>query len=219
MKLLNVVDVQELINQNGAPPNGVRDGALLIGALNWGLTMSEMSLLSLEDVMDKHGEFYRIWTLPESVAYNGVARELHTEDHLLAFLEPYMNWWITHDFQHCNLSWFRHRDPKSPFFLNDSGEGYAMSLRAKGSSDYQPRSMNAKFKKMISKTRLQGVTPSTFRDSWIKAMYDAGCGYSDLQAVSGIKSKATLDKKVRPSEQELEAVFKSIFNRVKFPKG
>ena len=72
---------------------------------------------------------------------------------------------------------------------------------------------------MISKTRLQGVTPSTFRDLWIKAMYDVGCGYSDLQAVSGIKSKATLDKKVRPSEQELEVVFKSIFNRVKFPKG
>lgn len=134
---------------------------------------AEWSLLSLEDVMDKHGEFYRIWTLPASIAYIGIARQLHTEDHLLEFLAPYMDWFVKHDFQRSNLHWFRHRNPKASFFLNDSGEGYAMSPRVKGGSEFQPRSMNDKFRKMVAKTSLQDVTPTTYRDSWIKQMYDA----------------------------------------------
>ncbi|RWX52855.1 tyrosine-type recombinase/integrase [Photobacterium chitinilyticum] len=219
VKILETDDVQELVNQNSAPPNGKRDCCLIMSALLWGLTMSEMSLLSLEDVMGKHGVFYRIWTLPASIAYNGIARELRTEDHLLMFLEPYMDWVVKHKFQRSNLHTYRQRKPESPFFLNDSGEGYAMSPRVKGGSDYQPRSMNDKFRKMVAKTSLQGVTPTTFRDSWVKAMYEAGCGYSDLQAVSGIRSKATLSKKVKPTERDLEAVFKTVYNRVKFPKG
>ena len=77
-RLFSESDVQRLIDMNSAPPFGKRNAALIMGALYWGLTPSEASLLRLEDVMDQSGDFFRIWTLPDSTAYNGEARELHT---------------------------------------------------------------------------------------------------------------------------------------------
>ncbi len=77
--LFNDGDVQRLIDINAEPPFVKRNSAFIMGALYWGLTPSELSLLRLEDVMDQSSNFYRIWPLPTSTAYNGDARELHTE--------------------------------------------------------------------------------------------------------------------------------------------
>ena len=91
-RLFDESDVQRLIDMNSAPPFGKRNAALIMGSLYWGLTPSEASLLRLEDVMDQSGDFFRIWILPAATAYNGEARELHTEDHVLPFFEKYMDW-------------------------------------------------------------------------------------------------------------------------------
>ena len=214
-RLFNESDVQRLIDMNAAPPFGKRNGALLMGALYWGLTPSEMSILRLEDVMDQSGEFFRIWTLPASIAYNGEARELHTEDHILPFFEQFVDWRVSERLFASNQSWYRGSDPKSPFFLNDRGEPYKLSPRKKGSAEYQPRAMNAKLKSLIDKAGIEGATVSTLRDSWIKAMSDHGCHHKELMRVSGIKQKSTLDRKTRPAIQDLDKVFKAIYSRVK----
>lgn len=101
--------------------------------------------------------------------------------------------------------------------MNDRGEPYKLSLRKKGSGDYQPRSMNEQLKQMIKKTDLQGATPSSFRDSFIRGLYEKGCGWKDLMSVTGIKQKRTLERKVRPQEAELEKVFCQLFSRVRNP--
>ncbi|MGX1201012.1 site-specific integrase [Marinobacter sp. MBR-105] len=214
-RLFNESDVQRLIDMNSAPPFGKRNAALIMGALYWGLTPSEASLLRLEDVMDQSGDFFRIWTLPDSTAYNGEARELHTEDHVLPFFEAYMDWRLGEELCLSNQSWYRGSDPKSAFFLNDRGEPYKLSPRKKGSTDYQPRAMSAKLKSFIEKAGIEGATVATFRDSWVKAMYEAGCHHKDLMRVSGIKQKETIDRKTRPAIQDLEKVFKDIYSRVR----
>lgn len=216
-KLFTESELQEILNMNSAPPHGQRNAALIIGATYWGLTPSELSLLRLEDVMDQSGEFYRIWTLPFTTAYNGDARELHTENHVLPFFEAYMDIRVQNQQHLSNQSWYRHSDPKSFFFLNDRGEKFKMSPRKAGSLDYQPVSMNSKLKQLIANTSIQGAKPSTFRDTFIKNMYEAGCGYKELMKVSGIKGKETLDRKIRPQERELTEVFKNLFSRVKVP--
>ena len=66
----------------------------------------------------------------------------------------------------------------------------------------------------VENSGIEGATVGTFRDSWIKMMYEAGCGYNDLKAVSGIRTKSTLDAKIRPLERELEKVFNSVFSRI-----
>lgn len=217
-RLFSESDVQRLIDMNAAPSFGKRNAALIIGALYWGLTPSESSLLRLEDVMDQSGDFFRIWTLPASTAYSGEARELHTEDHVLVFFEHYLDWRLTKELCLSNQGWYRGSDPKSAFFLNDRGEPYKLSPRRKGSTDYQSRAMSAKLKSFIEKAGIEGATVATYRDSWVKAMYEAGCHHKDLMRVSGIKQKETIDRKTRPAIQDLEKVFKDIYSRVRVAK-
>lgn len=219
-KIFSEADIQTLIDMNSAPPFGQRNSALIIGAVYWGLTPTELSLLRLEDVMDQSGEFYRIWVLPKSVAYTGEERELMTADHVLPVFEKYMDWRIKNELFLTNIHIYRGSDPKSHFFLNDRFDSFKLSPKSKNESGYYlPRSMNEKLKQLISKTSIRGATPVTFRDSFIKLFYDAGCGYKELKLISGIKEKETLDKRIRPHERELEQVFSAIFSRVKFPSA
>ncbi|WP_227508188.1 hypothetical protein [Marinobacter sp. P4B1] len=210
--------MQRLIDMNAVPPFAQRNSCLIIAAVYWGLTPSELSLLRLEDIMDQSGEFFRIWTLPASTAYNGDARELHTDDHVLPFFTQYMAWRGSEGLYTSNQSWYRGSDPKSHFFLNDRGEPFKLSPRKKGSTDYQPRAMSAKLKSFIERAGIEGATVATYRDSWVKAMFEAGAHYKDLMYVSGIRQRETIDRKVRPSVQDLDKVFKEIFGRVRLAK-
>ena len=92
-----------------------------------------------------------------------------------------------------------------------------MSPRKQGSCVEQPRSMNEKLKQLIGNTRIEGATPSTFRDSYIKAMFEAGCQYKELMLITGIKQKKTLDRKIKPKQLEIEQVYKKVFCHIKVP--
>lgn len=74
--------------------------------------------------------------------------------------------------------------------------------------------MSAKLKSFIERAGIEGATVATYRDSWVKAMYKAGCHHKDLMRVSGIRQKETIDRKTRPAIQDLEKVFKGIYRRV-----
>lgn len=219
-KILTEKDVQELVVSNSYGEFGRRNIAILMGALYWGLQPIELSRIELGHLMHPNGEFYRIWVLPDYVSYNGIARELQTADHVLNVFENYIIWRQEKSIGTSNLSSHRGLSPDTAFFRNDRGEPFAVTgSEREGKTYYQPRSMTEIIKRMISRTSLQGVTPSTLRDSWIKQMWDLGCKHADLMSISGIQSKSTLDRKIRPTEHELEDVFKSIYGRVKFPKA
>lgn len=217
-RIFDEVDVQELLEQNAAPPFGARNAALILGGVYWGLTPLELCLVSTEDVLAPNGEFYRVWVLPKHASFNGAAREVHTADHVLPFFERYVdlrkgqNWALS-----LNLHTHRGLSPSSRFFLNDRGEPYKPTERKNKPGSYQPRAMLEQLKRMIDRTGLYGATPASYRDSFIKGMFDNGAGWSDLMKVTGIKQKRTLEKKVRPHERELEAVLANLFSRVKMP--
>ena len=211
--------MQELIEQNALPPFGARNAVLILGGAYWGLAPIELCLVSTEDLMAPNGEFYRVWVLPEHASFNGEAREIHTADHVLPFFEKYaelrtaQNWELS-----SNLHSHRGLSPTSMFFLNDRGEPYKPTQRKNKPGSFQPRSMVEQLKRMISRTGLYGATPASFRDSFIKGMYENGAGWSDLMKVTGIKQKRTLERKVRPHERELESVLTSLFSRVRMPE-
>lgn len=216
-RLFTEDDIQDLLDNNAAPPMGKRNAALIMGASYWGLTPYELSMLSVKEVMAENGELFKIWVIPGHVAFNGEERECHTEDHVIPFFEGYIEWRLENDWGLSNMPSYRGLDPESKFFLNDRGEPYKLSPRKAGSGDYQPRSMNEQLKRMIARTDLHGATPSSFRDSYVRGLYESGCGWKDLMTVTGIKQKRTLERKVRPQEQELDKVFKDLFSRVKNP--
>lgn len=219
VRIFDEADVSELLEQNSAPPLGARNAALIMAGVYWGLTPLELSLLSVEDVIAPKGDLYRIWVLPAHAAYNGEERVIHTEDHVLPYFEQYVDLRLSKEWEvSTNLYSHRRLNPNSKFFLNDQGKPYKATERRSKPGSYQPRSMNEQLKRMIGRTSLYGATPASFRDSFIKEMYESGCNWSELMKVSGIKQKRTLESKVRPHERELEQVLKSLFSRVKMPE-
>jgi len=219
-RIFDEADVQELLEQNAIPPYGARNAALIMGGVYWGLTPLELCLTSIEHVISPSGELYRIWVLPNHAAFNGEAREIRTENHILPFFEKYIELRLSKKWElSTNLNSHRGLKPDSKFFLNDQGERYKPIKRKDKPDSYQPRSMSEQLKRMIGRTDLDGATPASFRDSYIKGLYEGGAGWSALMTASGIKQKRTLEKKVRPHERELEDVLKGLFSQVKAPKS
>lgn len=218
-RIFDEIDVQELLDQNSAPPFGARNVALILGGVYWGLAPIELSLVATEDVIAPNGDFYRVWTLPAHAAFNGEARVIYTAEHVLPFFDKYADfrlsrgWGVTE-----NLHTHRRLSPDSRFFLNDRGEPYKPTERKDKPGSYQPRTMVEQLKRMIGRTGLYGATPSSFRDSFIKGMYENGATWTELMKATGIKQKRTLEKKVRPHERDLEDILGRLFSRVKVPE-
>lgn len=217
-RIFDESDIQTLLDQNSAPPFGARNAALILGGVYWGLTPLELCLVSTEDVMAPNGEFYRSWVLPKHASYNGEAREIFTANHALDFFEQYVDLRLKLGWEmSVNLHSHRNLNPSSKFFLNDKGREYQPTERKARPGQFQPRSMIEQLNRMLRNTSLHGATPASFRDSFIKGMYENGEGWADLMKASGIKQKRTLENKVRPHERELEFVLSQLFSRVKMP--
>lgn len=168
--------------------------------------------------MAPNGEFYKVWVLPAHLSFNGEAREIYTEDHVLHYFQKYADLRKERSWQLSNLHTHQGLCPDKTFFLNDQGEPYKVTERKQKPGSYQPRSLTEHIKKMIGRTNLYGATPASLRNSYIKGMYEGGAGWKDLMKASGIKQKRTLENKVRPHERELEQVLKGLFARVKTPE-
>lgn len=210
-------DIQELINKNSSSTFGARNAALIMGGVYWGLTPLEQCRVKVEDVLAPDGQLYSKWMLPALSSYNGEEREIHTSDHIAPFFEKYIEMRLDQGWALSNFDTHRGLSPTSYFFLNDSAKQYKPTERKGMSGGYQPRSMIEQLKRMIARTEIEGATASTYRDSFIKAMYESGSGWSDLMKVSGIKQKRTLERKVRPHKCDLKSVVTKLYSRVKLP--
>tara|TARA_B110000211_G_scaffold162671_2_gene183835 strand:+ start:10361 stop:11029 length:669 start_codon:yes stop_codon:yes gene_type:complete len=216
--LFSEKDIQKLIDTNNTPKFGPRNTALIFGLSYWGLERKEVCQLPLSAVMSESGQWYKSWFIPAEYSYNGEERELHTADHVVPVLDEYIGWLKQKGVGTSNLHTYRKLNPEMKLFVNDRLTPFELTERSTkkkdGSVSYQTRSLDDKLKSFIKNSGIEGATVGTFRDSWIKMMYEAGCGYNDLKAVSGIKTKSTLDAKIRPLERELEKVFNSVFSRI-----
>lgn len=214
-RILSEDDFKHIIVRNGKPPFAYRNSALVLAASYWLLTPYELTELRLEDVMDKSGEFYSVWTLPEYVAQGGKGREVRTSEHIAKIMARYVQWWIDNDLHSSGKVAFKGRNPKAPFILNDNFEGYSLSKRDKNGSPVVPVTMNKKLTSLLENAGFKGATASTFRNSGIKIIWDNGAKYNDLKDMTGIKTKSTLDAKIRPHEYELESVLNNVFRNIK----
>lgn len=211
-------DIQTIIDANNSPQFGPRNKALIICASYWGLDRKEICQLPLNALMSESGSWYKRWVLPEEFSFHGEARELCTADHVIPALDVYVDWLKSKEVGGSNLHTYRQLDGEMKFIVNDNYKPFALTKRKKplndGAVSYQTRALDDKLKGFILNAGIQGARVSTFRDSWVKMMYDNGCGYNELKSVSGIKTKSTLDAKIRPLERELQQIFNSVFSRI-----
>lgn len=174
-----------------------------------------MVLLRLEDVMDQSGMLYEIWTLPGHVSQSGEPREIRTSDHVEKLLNSYIQWVLDNKLFLSGKSSYRGLNPKMPFIPNDNFEGYSLSKREKDAAPTLPITMNKKLSTLLDVAGFKGVTPSSFRDSGIYMMYANSAKHNELMDFTGIRSKATLDAKIRPHEVSLEVVLNKVFRNIK----
>tara|TARA_B100002049_G_scaffold223617_1_gene194290 strand:+ start:5495 stop:6148 length:654 start_codon:yes stop_codon:yes gene_type:complete len=213
-RILTESDIQNVIDRNSKPPFAARNKALILASSYWLLTPVEICGLRLEDVMDMSGQFYNIWTLPNYVAQNGEAREIRTSTHIVKIFQKYIDWWIANDLYSSGRKAYQGRDPKAPFIVNDKYQAYALSKRSGNTTSVLPIALNNKLNAMLDNAGMKGCTASSLRDSGIKLFYDAGARYNDLRDFTGIKTKKSLDGKIRPHEAELESVMNTLFRSV-----
>ncbi|MFT5715977.1 MAG: hypothetical protein ACI9T7_000150 [Oleiphilaceae bacterium] len=213
-RILSENDIKKVIKANAKPPFKLRNKALVLVSTYWLLTPVEVSELRIEDVMDKDGQFYRIWVLPDYVAQNGDAREIRTSDHIATIMQDYIDWWVANGLYESGKKAYQGRDPKAPFIVNDNYEKYALSSRVKSGTGVLPVALNKKLNSLLENTGMKGCSASSFRDSGIKLFYDHGARYNDLRDFTGIKTKKSLDGKIRPHETELTSVMNDLFRNL-----
>ena len=218
-KFFNQDELQQLITNNAVGEFKERNTALIIGATYWGLTRLELCDLPLKCLMTKSGKWLDKWTLPVGLSFNGQERTLYTADKIKPVLDAYLEWLIEKEVALTNQNIYRGYDGESEFFVNDNLQPFKKTERKQrlkaGKVSYQPRSLDDKLISFIDKTSIQGATPTTFRDSWIRTMFLTGCKERDLLAISGYKNKASIADKMKRDELELEAVFNCVYSRMK----
>jgi hypothetical protein len=192
---LSESDIKKVIKLNSKPPFALRNKALVLVSTYWLLSPIEASELRLEDVMDRDGQFYRIWVLPDHVAQNGEAREIRTSDHIAKIMQDYMDWWIANDLCSSGKKAYQGRDPKAPFILNDNYEKYALSKREKNGAGVLPVALNKKLNSLLENAGMKGCSASSFRDSGIKMFYDNGADIMIYETLLALRPRKVLMEK------------------------
>ncbi|MDX1454751.1 MAG: hypothetical protein R3217_04770 [Gammaproteobacteria bacterium] len=191
-----------------------RDRAVLHGALYWGFTATELSQLQVQTVLDRDGNWQRKFKLPASYAFNGESRSAWLLD--ADFMQVLDDWLAVRLASEWGVGKQadRHRglDGKSPLFLNNRGEPFAMTPRASGSDELVPSGMNRLLRELLDAAGLSDYSPLAFRDTWIVRLWDQGLSRQDLMKLSGIRRSETINRKIRDRIPAVEDVF-SAFSR------
>jgi len=75
--------------------------------------------------------------------------------------------------------------------------------------------MNKKLNSFIKISGFKDATALAFRGSSIKIMYKNGSNYKELKYFTGIKTNASLDKKIRPHEAKISILLSRVFKSIK----
>lgn len=213
-KVFDRADIQALINMNSKPPYQLRNAMIIITGVFQGLTPLEQSRLMMMDVLTEQGALRGEININSQLAYNDVPRTVPIADHLKPTYEAYLEWLKANLVYQSGCDSFRGFSATGAFIVNDNFKPYPLIKRSQGGA-LSPNAMNKKIMAMIKNTGIEGARVSTLRDSWIKQMYDHGCQIKELMAVSGIRTKKTIDQKIKPTSKELYAVINDIYSRVK----
>jgi hypothetical protein len=218
-KFFSENELQQLITNNADGEYGARNTALIIGASYWGLTRLELCELPLKCLMTKSGKWHDKWTLQAELSFNGQERTLYTAECIKPVLDAYIEWLIKNEVSLTNQNIYRGFDGESEFFVNDNLQKFKKTERKQrlkgGKISYQPRSLDDKLISFLERTNIQGATPTTYRDSWIRSMFLNGCKTRDLLAISGYKNLSSIADKIKRDEHQLERVFNDVYSRIK----
>jgi len=219
LKILETDDIKEIIHRNITDDFAPRNEAVILMAALLGLTASELSLVTVSDMLNAKGEIKKTLIVTPGIAFNGHEREVSIgHSRLIEALERYIDMLLELKWGSGKSKRYGTFDPKQAFLLNDKGEPFGFSRRSKSSDTMQPTGMNALFKNFISKTKYKGkVTYKDFRRSFIvhNARPDeGGLTIRDLMEVTGIRDYHSVKKIVDMDAKTIKKAVKGIYKRL-----
>ena len=219
MKILETEDIKEIIRRNTTDDLGPRNEVAILMSALLGLTASELSQVTVSDIINAQGEIRKILVISPGIAFNGYERTLPiNHPRLMKALERYVDMLIGRHWGIVKSKRYRELDPKREFLLNNMGEPFVFSRRSKDSEKRQPTGINTFFRALIGRTKYKGkVTYTDFRRSYIIHMSRADEGdlsIRNLMEVSGIRDyqsvKKIVDMDVRAVKKAVKGIYKKL---------
>lgn len=197
---------------------GLRNAIAIYGASVWGLTASELSRVTISDVLDQNGQIIKRWLLPEQRAFNTVARIIYTinETHM-QLLSDYIDWLIEKGLHLTNSGEYRGLNPGARLLVNDQIKKFGFTGREANSdkTNEQSSGLNSFFKRLIERSELKGqVTYTDFRKSMIIQLKRAGIKNKEIMVATGIKDYNSIRKIVATDVIHLEDAIQGIYDRI-----
>ena len=216
--VINAKDIAKLVKRHNSGDFGLRNSVAIYGAGVWGLTASELSRVTISDVLSQNGEIIKRWQLPEERAFNSVARIIYTinETHI-QLLSDYIDWLIEKKLYLSSCGEHRGLNPDARLLVNDQLKEFGFTGRTANSekSNEQPSGLNSFFKRLIDRSEMKGlITYTDFRKSMIINLKRAGIKNKEIMVATGIKDYNSVRKIVATDVIHLEDAIQGIYSRV-----
>lgn len=218
-ELLTPQAIVKLAKRHENSPYCARDAALIACSGLSFLSLLDLSLLKVNDVVHENGRIYARTEIPAIYNPNGKRKLLFIPEksYLLEILERYIAWRIENRFGTTDLGIFRALNPESYFFLDDNGEPFGLTPRLKGSgalSQMQPTRMRRHFKKLVlpENVTVSGLNQSFVMNFYAESITDglASKTMKSLQALTGL-GLDTLRTWTKREPRSIEQIMSSIY--------
>ena len=183
-RLLTPNQIVRLAEKHSADPFSVRDSAIIALAGMAYFTGHDLSLVEVQDLIDKKGNLIEVGRLPVDYNLTGKAKLFHIPkgSYLRKSLIEYMEYRKSHDMQTTRLGIFNGLNPKSKLMLKDDGEPYSLNFKRQyqGDKSQQPLQLQRQFQKYYLG---EGVSLKSLNDSFIMNFYQARCQAGTTQTI------------------------------------
>ena len=211
--------ISKLVKRYFSGKFGLRNAVAIYGMSVLGLTASELSLITIGDLVAKNGSVIKKWLLPKERAFNGVERIIYmTNEKHLEIIDDYLNWLIELDLFKTNSGEYRNLNPEAQLLVNDQYKPFGFTGRSSDPNKkliLQPSGMNSFMKRLISRSELKDkVTYSSFRKSIIIRLKRAGVKNKEIMEYTGIRDYESIRKITASDTITLEKAIQGIYSRI-----
>ncbi len=194
--------------------NGNRDAALILTCFSSGLTVTEISQLTVRDYLTADGEILHESEVRENISYNGRCRPLFwANDKTNCAIDAHLAERSIRNHGTTSHKTFRGLDPDSPLFVSGR-TGAALKISAKvrdGQTYYSCNQLSRLIVRILELSGIQGVTAQSGRRTLACKMAKHGVKYSYIGELLGIESLEAVKKLCQSSAPCFKTIMKSIF--------
>lgn len=167
-------EIKQLAKKHLNGNYNVIDAALIAFSGMSFLSLLDLSLIQVKDLITERGAVYKQTTIPAIYNPNGKQKVLiiSNKSFLLEITEAVVEWRIKSELGLSNLGTFRGLNPESRFFLDNRGDEFPITPRAKGNNDIarmQPTRLRRHFDRFLLPV---GVTPQGLNRSFLLNFYN-----------------------------------------------